>query len=273
MRETLPQEQRVGGEGAWQPAPGLPLLLRRQQGEQGGGVLVGCELARWLANQVALWCQLESTCNLSLLVSREEWGPLSFTDTRDCFLCWQICHQYWAQFKVKSFQMLVDWPNDECKHDAALIINTKINSRLSANIEFMVSLFPPCCVECPGAVFLGRKVRVCEDVLWSLSFHPDLVSFPLDSLIALNPFKNVKAPERDSPSLLQALECPARTLWAFNKLADEFQLVDRYKKQLWFPERKKICDCWSLLSFTLYCLLSVALDNRLPCFVFYSQIS
>ena len=258
MRETLPQEQRVGGEGAWQPAPGLPLLLRRQQGEQGGSVLVGWELARWLANQVALWCQLESTCNLSLLVSREEWGPLSFTDTRDCFLCWQICHQYWAQFKVKSFQMLVDWPNDECKHDAALIINTQINSRLSANIEFMVSLFPPCCVECPGAVFLGRKVRVCEDVLWSLSFHPDLVSFPLDSLIALNPFKNVRPLKETAPvfcKLLSALPGPCGL--SISWLMSSSWLTDTKNSCDFQREKKSVTAevCYLLLCIVFYLLL------------------
>lgn len=158
--------------------------------------------------------------------------------------------------------MLVDWMNDHCQDWCTLNHKYLQNSSLSVHIHFLNSLFPPYCIECQGLCSL------VENMLWSLSFHPHQVSFLLNS--HGKSFFKCKALKETAMSS-QVPVCPARTSWAFNKSFDEFQLVGIYKKQLWFPERNR--DCLNLLSLTLGCLLSLASDNRLHCFAFYSQMN
>lgn len=112
--------------------------------------------------------------------------------------------------------------------DAPLIINIiKSSISLSVHKDFLVTLFPPCCTEWPGAMLPGGTGRVCESMLYHLSCCPRQVSFPLNS--HGEPFFKCKALENDNPCLRQALVCLARTLRAFNKSFEEFHLVGRYK--------------------------------------------
>lgn len=250
--------------GTWQPVLSLLLLLWWQQGKE-----AVCWLGKsWLDDLLARWlsdANLSQLSNLSLLVSREEW-VLWFPQTLGTAFYAGKSVTVLSPVQSKSSQMLVDWLNDDCKHNAALIINIKINSRLSANTGFGVPV-SSLLYGVSRAVLMAEKlecVRICSwacpALTWSVS--------PLILWLPWTHFKMYSPLKETGPvfcKLLCALPGPCRLsiscLMSCSWLTDTKNSCDF--------QGEKICNCWNLLSLTLYYLLSVALDNRL-CYLYFT---